>query len=210
MRGSTNRRGALTPLEQGLIGCGSLALLIVICSGVAVYYAVQNAKKGMSSDPAVIRGWLQAEVKCDPPKGYECLRGANFSAMGSSLGTIVIAPPDAKLAEGVDIDPTKTTFMLMKGPMIDQSKPKDAPGRTVTKSEDCVFTVGEKKAKGTKREVTINGEKQVEYQVPLRKTLLFLAVGPADKFDKAAMDDFLKTMRLDVPFDLPTEIRETK
>jgi len=203
-----SRRGALTPLEQGLIGCGSLVLLVVICSGVAVYYAVQNAKKGLSSDPEQIRGWLQAEVKCDPPKGYECVRGSNFSAMGSSLGSILVAPPDAKLGEGVDFDPTKTCFMLMKGPMIDQSKPKDAKGRTETKSEDYVFTVGEKKAKGARREVTVNGEKQVEYQVPLRKTLLFLAVGPADKFDKDAMEDFLKTMRLDVPFDLPTEVKE--
>lgn len=204
-----SRRGALTPLEHGLIGCGSLFLLAIICSGVAVYYAVQNAKKGTSSDPAVIRGWLKAEAKCEPPKGYECLRGSSFSAMGSTLGSILVAPPDSKLGEGVmDFDPTKTSLMLFKGPTVDLSKPTDAKGRNETKSEDYVFEVGEKKAKGVRREVTLNGVKQIEYQVPLRKTLLFMAVGPADGFDKAAMEDFLKTMRLDLPFDLPTEVKE--
>jgi hypothetical protein len=202
------RRGALTSLETGLIGCGSLALVVFICSGVAVYFAIQNAKKGMSSDPKQIREWLQAEVKCDPPKGYECVRGANFSAMGSAVGSILVAPPDAKLDEKTDFDPEKTTFLLIKAPMADSSRPKETGDRKETSVNDVVVSVSEKKVKAVRREVTQGGTKRIEYQVPLRKSLVFLAVGPAHQFDSKAMEDFLGTMRLDQPFDLPTEVKD--
>ena len=62
--------------------------------------------------------------------------------------------------------------------------------------------------KAVRREVLQNKIKRIEYQVPLRKSLVLLAVGPADKFDQKTMEDFLGTMRLDQPFDLPTEVKD--
>jgi hypothetical protein len=58
--------------------------------------------------------------------------------------------------------------------------------------------------------VTRGRAKTIEYQVPLRKSLLFVAVGPAEGFDLKSMEDFLATMRLEQPFDLPTEIKDAK
>jgi hypothetical protein len=210
MKAATNdatRRGALTSLETGLIGCGSIALVFFVCCGVAVYFAVQNVKKGMSTDPKEIGEWLRAEVKCDPPKGYECIRGFQASAMGSAIGNILIAPIGTKMQAEGDVDPSVTWFMLQKTPFADQSKPK-APDRTESDAKDVILTVSEKKVKAVRREVMQNKTKKIEYQVPLRKSLVFLATGPADGFDLKAMEDFLGTMRLDQPFDLPSEVKD--
>jgi hypothetical protein len=202
-----SRRGALAPVETALLGCGTLALVFVVCCGVAIYYAVKNAREGTSSDPAKIREWLRAEVKCEPPKGYECRRGANFSALGSAVGTILVAKPEADLDEEGS-DPTTTTFLLVKAPMADQSRPKETGGRKETETQNVTLTVSEKKVKAVRREVTQAGIKRLEFQVPLRKNLVFLAVGPLEAFDLKSMEDFLGTMRLDQPFDLPTEIKD--
>ena len=202
------RRGALTPVETSLIGCGSLALVFVVCCGIAIYFAAKNAREGMSSDPNVICQWLQTEVKCDPPKGYECVRGFQANMLGSPAGSILVAPEGTKVEANDDVDPSVTTFLLTKAPFADQSRPKETGDRMETKVEDVVVSVSEKKVKAVRREVTQHQMKRIEYQVPLRKSLVFLAAGPADKFDQKAMADFLGTMRLDQPFDLPTEVKE--
>lgn len=205
---SSHRRGALTPVETSLIGCGSLALVFVVCCGIAIYFAAKNAREGMSSDPNVIRQWLQKEVKCDPPKGYECVRGFQANMLGSPAGSILVAPEGTKVEANDDVDPSVTTFLLTKAPFADQSRPKETGDRKETKVEDVVVSVSEKKVKAVRREVTQHNMKRIEYQVPLRKSLVFLAAGPADQFDQKAMEDFLGTMRLDQPFDLPTEVKE--
>jgi hypothetical protein len=204
----SRRRGTLTPVETSLIGCGSLALVFVVCCSIAIYYAVQNVKKGMSTDPVQLRQWLQAEVKCEPPKGYECIRGFQANALGSPIGDILLAPVGSQPNANNDFDPSLTTFLLTKAPMADQSRPEETADRKETKVENVVVSVSEKKVKAVRREVTQHKTKRIEYQVPLRKSLVFLAVGPAEKFDLKAMEDFLGTMRLDLPFDLPTEVKD--
>jgi len=204
------RRGALAPVEGTLLGCGSLALLFIVCSSIAIYFAVRNVRKGMSTDPQQIRTWLQAEVKCDPPRGYECIRGFQATAMGSPIGNILVAPTGTTLAANEELPSTVTTFSLTKAPMADQSHPEDKADRVVAETKDVVVMVSEKKVKAVRREVTKGKAKLIEYQVPLRKSLVFLAVGPADKFDLKSMEDFLATMRLDQPFDLPTEVKDPK
>jgi hypothetical protein len=202
-------KSSWTPTESALVGCGSLVLVFAICCGVAVFFAVRNARTGQSSDPQQIRSWLKEEVKTEPPKGYECVRGSRFNAIGSIVCTILVAPPDAKIDAKNEFDPDKTVFVLMRAPMADQAAPDPkgdaSKGRTIEKTENYIFDVAGRKATGTRREVTEQGVKRAEYQLGLRKNVLFFAAGPAGKFDKKAMDDFLGTMVLDQPFDLPTE-----
>jgi hypothetical protein len=205
---TSRRRGALTPVETSLIGCGSLALVFVVCGSIAIYYAVKNAREGMSSDPKVIGQWLQKEVKCDPPKGYECIRGFQTNALGSPVGSILVATIGTKVEANEDVDPSVTTFLLTKAPFADQSRPQETGDRKETKTEDVIVSVSEKKVKAVRREVTQHKMRRIEYQVPLRKSLVFLAAGPADNFDLKSMEDFLGTMRLDQPFDLPTVVKE--
>jgi hypothetical protein len=200
-------RPGLTPAETGFAGCGALVLAVVICAGVAIYYAKRNISMADSSDPVQLRAWLQEEVVCDLPKGYDVVRGLKVNALGSSLLTLFIAQPGAVKGEHDDFDPQKTVFMVMRAPMVDQAEPTVNDGsRSVTKADKVEMKVSGKKVKVDRRETTANHGARVEYQVPLRRGLIFLGFGPADKFDLPAAEALLGSMVLDRPGDLPSAV----
>jgi hypothetical protein len=197
----------LTPVETAFAGCGALVLAVIVCAGVAIYYAKRNINMAASSDPVQLRAWLQEEVVCDLPQGYDVIRGLKVNALGSSLSTLFIAQPGAVKGEADDFDPQKTVFMVMRAPMVDQAEPTVNNGsRSVTKTDKVEMTISGRKAKVDRRETATDHGARVEYQVPLRRGLIFLGFGPADKFDLRAAEALLGSIVLDRPGDLPTAI----
>jgi hypothetical protein len=200
------RRG-LTPNQSALIGCGSVAITVVIAIAVSIYYGRKNWAEARTTDAKQLRAWLREEVELDIPKGYEALEGAKANVLGTTVMTVIIGPPGTK--SGRDADPKATTFTFMRMPMIDQAKVDDrakTAERTVSKSETIELTIGTKKATAERRETREFDRERTEIQAPLRKGLVLLAQGPREGFDRQALDSLLASLVLALPGDVPTAL----
>ncbi|HVJ80145.1 MAG TPA: hypothetical protein VNC50_03655, partial [Planctomycetia bacterium] len=175
------RRRGLTTGQCAFIGCGTLTIAFLIAVGMSIYYGKKNLEKAWTTDAAQLRAWLREEMDFDIPKGYEAIEGRKANVLGTTLMTVILAPPGTKT--GKDADPKATTFTIMRAPMIDQAKGDDSQKtaeRTVTKSETITVVIGTKKATAERRETTEFGRERAEIQAPLRKGLTVLATGPRE------------------------------
>lgn len=190
----------------------TLAGLVVL--GLVGYFGWKFINEGISKDPKTLAEWKAEIVSAEIPAGYETKMGLRF--WPATL--LYIAPVDQKLGENGDEDFTQ--FILFSLPGMDFDALRDAYEQQRRRrngnrkqeelaEEKFEFIVGDSPRRGMKRSWKDNQEEWVEYDVLLQPGVLFVAIGPAAKFDKEAMDQFLASVKpSSIDDELPGEMPE--
>lgn len=200
------RRGEWGCMKSCAVGC--FVILVVFAVGLFILY--RNSKFGKSTDPVEVAAVLKETIDAEIPPGYEGKMSVNMSMFGFGFKMIMILPKEAKLDDD-DAEPDKqvqgkgnyTFLMLLSMFGADEETLKKAfqdkggPAQQVGKAPEVKLTlrVGNKDVPATKIETTQNGVQSIQYQTVVKPGVLFIGMGPADKFDKKAMDAFLASVK---------------
>lgn len=171
-------------------------VLCVVLVGGITYIAYQFTKENVSTDPVVLEQWLRETVPCSIPDGYEAKNGFHFGPWRA----ITILPKDVAMADSN----ATTSFFICSLPGVDFEALRDQFDKQIEvrgevprdfEETRIELKVGPDTVQGTKREWTDGNTPHVEYDVLLRRGVLFVATGPTETFDHAALEAFLASVQ---------------